>query len=76
MVVFERSDYVKERDQAKDDLKVEGVDIEICMNNGPRNSMLALDDVLDKQGLNTLHVGPICLYQARSLDLGDIELWV
>ena len=53
---------MKERNQAKDDLKVEGVDTEICLKNGLQNNTLALDDALDKQSLNTLHVGSICLY--------------
>ena len=59
--VSERYDSLKERDQAEDDLKAEGVDLELCLNNVPRNSMLASDDVPEKQGLNTLCSSPIYL---------------
>ena len=49
------------------------VDIKLCLNNGLWDCMLALDDVLMKQGLNFLCLGPICLYQAQPPDLRAIE---
>lgn len=50
--VSEGSNFVKERDQAEDDLNAEGVDTELCVNNGLRDSTLASDNAPEKQGLN------------------------
>jgi hypothetical protein len=64
---------MNEGDQAKDNLKVKWLDIELCLNNGLWNYMFASDDAPKKQGLNSLQLSPICLYQARSPDLRAIE---
>lgn len=64
MAVSERSNFVKERDQVEDNVKVKGVDIKLYLNNGPRNYTLTLDDAPEKQGLDSLHLGLVCLYQA------------
>jgi hypothetical protein len=52
---------MKERDQAKNGLEVEWVDTELYMNNGLWNRPLAADDALEKQRMDSLCIGPICL---------------
>lgn len=61
MAESEGSDSMKERDQAEDDLKAEGVDTELYLNNGLRDNMLTSDDAPKKQGLNSLCLCPTCL---------------
>ena len=47
----------------KYDLELKGVDTKLCLNDGLWDGTLALDDVPEKQGLDSLRLGPICLYQ-------------
>jgi hypothetical protein len=62
-------------DKAKDNLEAERVDIELCLYNGLWNCMLASDDVPEKQGLDSLQLSPICLYQTWYPNLQAIEYY-
>lgn len=64
---------MKEVDQAENDLEAKGVDTKLFLNNGLWNSMLPSDDVSEKQGLDSLRLGPICLYQTWLPNLGALE---
>ena len=60
----------------KDDLEAEGVDIELCLNNGC--GAVCLHQMMHLRSkvwtlFMWVHVGPVCLYQARPLDLKTIE---
>jgi hypothetical protein len=57
----------------KDNLEAEWVDIELCLYNGQCNCTFAFDDAPEKQGLDSLQLSPISLYQTWSLDLRAIE---
>jgi hypothetical protein len=52
---------MKERDQAENNLKAQWVDTKLCLNNWLQNCPLAVDDALEKYGLDSLHTGPVCL---------------
>jgi hypothetical protein len=52
---------MKERYQVENDLEVEWVDTKLYLNNGLWNFPLVVDDALEKQGLDSLHLGPIYL---------------
>jgi hypothetical protein len=61
MAVSERSDSMKERDQAEYDLETKRVNTELCLNNGLWNRSLTTGDTLEKQGLDPLQLGPVYL---------------
>jgi hypothetical protein len=62
-------------DQAKDNLEAKRLDVELCLNNGMWNRTFASNDGSEKQGLNSLQLGPIYLYQARFPYLRAIEYY-